>query len=129
MSSLNMYKLVTKEEEDELVEITECKIPSHVLPQWQEKYDGFYIEITLTADGLKASLPDGAIAERGIEPEDAVRICADLQQLIEASEMPEALPTIADRYTKLLGATIKLESLVYLSQSPENVRSFLENQI
>jgi hypothetical protein len=127
MNPLKMYKLVSGDEEDQLVEITACRLPSYVLPQWQERYDGFYIELVLAPEGLTAALSDATVAEREIDPDDVATICADALELIANSETPEALPTIADRYTRLLGATVKLESLVYLSLNPENVKGYLEN--
>jgi hypothetical protein len=128
MKQLKMYKLVSKNGEDELAEINECRLPSRIIPDWQEKYGDFNIIITLIDGKLNAALQIETVGERKIAVDDVAQICADAVQLIEESELPEALPTYADRLTNLLGAPIKLETLVYLSESPENVRNFLTNQ-
>lgn len=129
MKQLNIYKLVSKEDEDELVQITECKISSVVLPDWEEQYDDFDIVITSTDAGLTASITSETIEEYEIKQDDVAPICAELLQVIESIEEPEALPTYADRFTRLLGAEVKLESLAYLSKSPENVKEFLQSQL
>ena len=125
MRTLKMYKLVSKDNEEELVEINQCRMPSRALPAWQDKYGDFPVEIASTEAGFTASISDDTIHERELDGEAVKQICAEMRTLIDTTDVPEALPTYADRHTHLLGAPITLESLVYLSESPEHVRQFL----